>query len=126
MPEGGRRRERREEGECLSELVPLVIGLRGDEPPVDLRVRRRYGHVELRRETAFRMHPSQDGRRRPVRHEERRHLATLELVDHFSESLVQGWFTRQADRDVRRMPCFEDPLAAPARLASEARQSLQL
>src|SRR2546427_537727 len=51
---------------------------------------------------------------------------SLELVDHFSESLVQRRLPREADCDVRRVPRFEEPLAAHVRIAFEPRQQLAL
>src|SRR5438552_5609020 len=72
------------------------------------------------------MHPAEDRRRRSVRHEERRHLASLELVDHLSEPLVQGWLTRQADGHVRRVPRLKEPLTAHVRIPFVTRQQLAL
>ena len=93
---------------------------------IDLLIRGGHRHIELGRETPFRVHPSNGGRRGAIRYEERRHVPSFELVDHLSESTVQGRLAREADRDVRRMPGLEEPFAGDVRVPLETAQQLPL
>src|SRR6266702_2432554 len=115
-----------EEGERLPQLAELVVRLRRDELAVDLLVRSGHGDVQLRRESALRVHPSQDRGSRAVRHEERGDVPSLELVDHLAEPLVERRFARQADRHVRGVPRLQEPFPAHVRISVVAAQQLPL
>src|SRR5713226_932903 len=126
VPDDRPRRQRREQREGLLQFPPLVAGLRDDEFSIDLLVRRRHRHVQLRREATLPVHPTEGRRRRAVRDEEGGHVASLEFVDHLPEATVQGRLPREADRDVRWMPSLEEPFPRDIRIALEPAEELPL